>query len=266
MSGSFGATVSALSRLLERLRLPKSPFIGSVALLLAAGALEGAPVALLVPLFDALTNSQIKTPALFPALSHALDGMTANQRVAALGAAIVFVVLLKNVLTVSGYAWLGVQRSKLVIELRQLLLDRVLGAPPVILERNTSGAITDVFVAEAYRVLRIFEAAGAVFLRGTMVLSYVLALLLLSWRFLAMTLVLGLVLGLIAMRLGRHVLSFGRNLSRASTELARIVTEVVGGVRVIRTTASAETYATAFSEPNRAHAAADFGSSLALTI
>jgi subfamily B ATP-binding cassette protein MsbA len=266
MSGSFGATVSALSRLLERLRLSKGPFIGSVALLLAAGALEGAPVALLVPLFDSLTNSQIKTPALFPALSHALDGMTANQRVAALGAAIVFVVLLKNVLTVSGYAWLGVQRSKLVIELRQQLLDRVLGAPPVILERNTSGAITDVFVAEAYRVLRIFEAAGAVFLRGTMVLSYVLALLLLSWRFLAMTLVLGLVLGLIATRLGRHVLSFGRNLSRASTELARIVTEVVGGVRVIRTTASAETYATAFSEPNRAHAAADFGSSLALTI
>src|SRR3954465_15188457 len=114
MSGSFGATVSALSRLLERLRLPKSPFIGSVAVLLAAGALEGVPVALLVPLFDSLTNSEIKAPPLFPALSHALGGMTANQRVAALGGAIVLVVLLKNVLMVSGYAWLGIQRSNLV--------------------------------------------------------------------------------------------------------------------------------------------------------
>jgi ABC-type multidrug transport system fused ATPase/permease subunit len=266
MSGSFGATVNALSRLLKRLRLSMGPFAGSVALLLAAGALEGVPVALLVPLFDSLTNSEIKAPPLFPALSHGLLGMTANQRVAALGAAIVFVVVLKNVLMVSGYTWLGIQRSNLVIELRRQLLDRVLGAPPVTLERNTSGAITDVFVAEAYRVVRIFDAGGVVILRGTMAFSYVMALLLLSWRFLALTLVLGFVLAVTAMRIGRRVLTFGRNLSRASTDLARMVTEVVGGARVIRTTASAEAYATAFAEPNRAHAAADLGSSLALTL
>src|SRR4029079_1564479 len=131
MSGTFGATVGALSSLLKRLRLSTGPFIGSVALLLAAGALEGVPVALLVPLFDSLTNSEIKAPPLFPALSHALVGLTANQRVATLGAAIVLVVLLKSVLMVSGYAWLGIQRSNLVVELRRQLLDRVLGAPPV---------------------------------------------------------------------------------------------------------------------------------------
>ena len=266
MSGTFGATVSALSRLLKRLRLPTGPFVGSVGLLFAAGALEGAPVALLVPLFDSLTNSELKTAPLFPALTRVLDGLTANQRVAALGAVIVFVIVLKNALMVAGSAWLGVQRSNLVVELRRQLLERVLGAPPVTLERNTSGAITDVFVAEAYRVVRIFDAGGVVILRGTMALSYVLALLLLSWRFLALTLVLGFVLALTAMRLGRRILTFGRNLSRASTDLARMVTEVVGGVRVIRTTASAETHAAAFVGPNRAHADADFGSTLALTI
>jgi ATP-binding cassette subfamily B protein len=266
MSGSFGATVSAVAQLLKRLRLPAGPFLGSVALLLAAGGLEGVPVALLVPLFDSLTNSEIKAPPLFPALSHALDGLNANQRVAALGAAIVVVVLVKNVLMVTGYAWLGRQRANLVVELRRQLLERVLGAPPVTLERNTSGAITDVFVAEAYRVVRIFESGGVVILRGMMAFSYVLALLLLSWRFLALTLVLGFVLALTAMRIGRRILGFGRNLSRASTDLARMVTEVVGGARVIRTTASTETHAAAFVVPNRAHAEADYGSGLALTI
>jgi subfamily B ATP-binding cassette protein MsbA len=74
------------------------------------------------------------------------------------------------------------------------------------------------------------------------------------------------VLAVTAMRLGRRILTFGRNLSRASTDLARMITEVVGGLRVIRTTASAATHAEAFAGPNRAHAAADFGSNLALTI
>jgi ABC-type multidrug transport system fused ATPase/permease subunit len=266
MAGSFEATVSAIARLLKRLELPMGPFLGSVGLLLAAGALEGVPVALLVPLFDSLTNSEIKSPPLFPALEHSLSGMNANQRVAVLGVALVFVVFLKNVLTVAGYAWLGRQRSNVVIELRRQLLDRVLGAPPVTLERNTSGAITDVFVAEAYRVIRIFEGTGVLILRSVMALSYVIALLLLSWRFLALTLVLGFVLAMTALRLGRRVLGYGRNLSRASAELARIVTEVVGGARVIRTTASTEAHAGAFVGPNRAHALADYGSSLALTI
>jgi ABC-type multidrug transport system fused ATPase/permease subunit len=266
MSGSIRAGVSAIMRLLKRLELPALPFLGSIGLLVAGGALEGGPVALLVPLLDSLTNSEMKSPPLMPALGHWLGGMSATQRVVVFGSAIVLLVVIKNLLMVAGYTWAGLQRSHVITELRRQLLDRVLGAPPVTLERNTSGAITDVFVSEAYRVNRIFESGGVLILRSVMALSYVVALLLLSWRFLALTLVLGFVLGFAALRIGRRVLGYGRNLSRASGDLARIVTEVVGGTRVIRTTASAEMHAKAFVGPNHAHARADFGASTALTV
>jgi ABC-type multidrug transport system fused ATPase/permease subunit len=246
--------------------MPIAPFLGAIGLLVAAGALEGAPVALLVPLLDALTSSTTSSLSLFPAFGRWLGTLSVNDRVAVLGVAIVLTVVVKNLLMVAGYTWAGVQRSRVIIELRRQLLDRVLGAPPVTLERNTSGAITDVFVAEAYRVIRIFEAAGVVILRSVMALSYVVALLFLSWRFLLLTLLLGFILGLTATWLGRRVLGYGRNLSRASSELARIVTEVVGGARVIRTTASTEAHAQVFVAPNQAHAQADFGSNIALTV
>jgi subfamily B ATP-binding cassette protein MsbA len=266
MSGSVGALVSASARLLKRLHPPRRLFIGGLVLLLAAGSLEGVPVALLVPLLDSLTNSVLKAPSLLPGFGGLLEGMSANERVVVLGVGILVVVALKNLLMVAGSAAMGRVRSQLLFELRAELLARVLGAPPITLERNTSGAITDVFVAEAYRIIRVFEAANVLILRLVMTLSYIVALFLLSWRFLGMTLILAFVVGLTAHRIGRRVLGLGRNLSRASADLARIVTEVVGGVRVIRTTASGEKHARDFVEPNRAHADADFNSSLALSI
>jgi len=266
MSGSLGATLSALSRLLKRLKPPSGRFFASVAVLFAAGSLEGAPLALLVPLLDSLANATPKGSSLFPSLDRWLATMSANERVALLGCAIVGVVAVKNVLAVTGTALSGKLRSDLVIALRRELLARVLGAPPVTLERNTSGAITDVFVAEAYRVNRVFEAAAVLVLRGVVTLSYVVALFLLSWRFLLLTLVLGAVIATTAHRLGRRVLGHGRALSKASTELGRMVTEVVGGARVIRTTASTETYEATFDEPNRNHALADYGANLSLSM
>ncbi len=265
MSGSLGATLSALKRLLRRLKPPTGPFIGSTVLIVAAGALEGLPLALLVPLLDSLTNGDVKTPPFFPVLGRWLMAMSANERVAILGAAIVGVVVVKNSLTVAGATWAGRLRADVLIALRRELLARVLGAPPVTLERNTSGAITDVFVSEAYRVNRVFEAANLLILRVVVAVSYVVALALLSWRFLLLTLVLGAVIAATAHRLGRRVLEHGRALSRASTNLGRMVTEVVGGARVIRTTASTRKYVEAFDAPNRDHALADFGASLAIT-
>jgi subfamily B ATP-binding cassette protein MsbA len=266
MAGSLGATFRAVKRLLQRLDPPKARFFGSGALLLAAGSLEGLPLALLVPLLGALTNANDGAPSIVPFLGPWLAHFDPSRRVVILGVAIVAVVGLKNLLSVLGAATSGRLRTDLLIELRRQLLERVLGAPPVTLERNTSGAITDVFVAEAYRVSRVFEAAGVLLQRIVIATSYVVALTVLSWRFLLLTLVLGAIIALTARRLGRRVLEHGRTLSRASAELGRHVTEVVGGSRVIRTTASAASHRETFAGPNREHAMADLGASLSITV
>jgi ATP-binding cassette, subfamily B, bacterial MsbA len=266
MAGSFEATLSALTRLGQRLRPPVGRVAGSVALLLAAGSLEGVPIALLVPLLGALTNTDDKTSSLIPFVSEWLRPMGSGHRVVVLGAMTVAVIALKNLLSVMGAASAGRLRADMLVELRRKLLDRLLHAPPVTLEQNTSGAITDLFVAEAYRVNRIFEAASLLILRAVVAVSYVVALGLLSWRFLLVTLVLGALIAVTARRLGRRVLEHGRALSRASTELGRQVTEVVGGSRVIRTTASAASYEDSFGRPNREHAFADLGATMSMTV
>jgi subfamily B ATP-binding cassette protein MsbA len=266
MAGSLRATLRALERLVRRLKPPPGRFLGSAALLLAAGALEGVPLALLVPLLGALTGSHDGASSLIPFLGDWLAAVDPSRRVLVLGVCIVAVVALKNLLSVLGAAASGALRSDLLIKLRRELLARVLGASPVTLEQNTSGAITEIFVSEAYRVNRVFEAAGVLLQRVVIASSYIVALALLSWRFLLVTLLLGAVIAFTAQRLGRRVLEYGRALSRASASLGRHVTEVVGGSRVIRTTASAAAHQATFERPNREHAQADLGASLSLTI
>jgi subfamily B ATP-binding cassette protein MsbA len=233
-------------------------------LLLGAGVFEGATVGLLVPLLAVLVTPDEKT--LLPVVGSLLDRVPAEHRVLALGVAIVTLVVVKNVLAVSGNASAGIFRAKVVVELRRQLLERVLRAPPATLERFTSGEITDVFVAEAYRVNRVIEAHILLFQRSIIALSYVAAMVVLSWRLTLVAIGVGFVVALAARRTGGRALRFGRELSTTSGALGRQVSEVVGGLRVIRTTASEASFAESFRDDSRAHARADVGASVALSI
>ena len=232
--------------------------------MLGAGAFEGATVGLLVPLLALLVTPNAGTS--LPLVGALLDRVPSESRVLALGVAIVGLVVLKNVLGVAGNASSGALRSGMLIELRRQLLERVLRAPPSTFERFTSGEITDVFVAEAYRVNRVVESCVVFFQRTVIALSYVAAMLAISWRLTMAALVVGFVVGVLAQWTGRRVLRYGRELSKTSGGLGRQVSEVVGGLRVIRTTATEKSFARSFAAESTAHARADVGGSFALSI
>jgi ABC-type multidrug transport system fused ATPase/permease subunit len=233
-------------------------------LLLSAGIFEGATVGLLVPLLAVVVTPNEGTS--LPVVGGLLDRVPNDSRVLALGAAIIVLVVLKNVLAVSGNASSGVMRAGLLVELRSQLLRRVMGAPPATLERFTSGEITDVFVAEAYRVNRVIEAYVVLFQRGIIALSYVAAMLVLSWRLTLAAVGVGFFVALAARWSGRRALEHGRELSKTSGALGRQVSEVVGGLRVIRTTATDAWFAEDFAGVSRAHARSDVGGSVALSM
>jgi subfamily B ATP-binding cassette protein MsbA len=232
-------------------------------LLLGTGVFEGATVGLLVPLLAVLVTPDEKT--LLPVVGSLLERVPAENRVLVLGVAIVALVVLKNVLAVSGNASAGNLRAKVVVELRRQLLERVLRAPPATLERFTSGEITDVFVAEAYRVNRVVEAHIMLFQRSIIALSYVAAMVVLSWRLTLVAVGVGFVVALAARHTGRRAMRFGREMSTTSGALGREVSEVVGGLRVIRTTASEASFAESFADDSRAHSRADVGAAVALS-
>lgn len=264
MGTTFRAAYTAIAGLIRRLRPSPLRLATTVVLLLAAGAFEGATVGLLVPLLAVLVAPE--SSAKLPIVGAWLDGVPAEHRVLALGAAILALVALKNVLMVTGNASAGALRMRTLIDLQRRLLDRTLNARPAMLERYTSGEINDVFVSECYRVNRFIDGALVFLQRSIIALSYVAAMLVLSWQLTMLAVAVGAVIGVVAQRLGRLVVHHGRDLSRTSGGLSREVTEIVGGLRVIRTTASEEAFSRAFAEQSRAHARADVGISFSLAL
>jgi ABC-type multidrug transport system fused ATPase/permease subunit len=75
----------------------------------------------------------------------------------------------------------------------------------------------------------------------------------LSWKLTIATVLLGVVLGGLSLLISRRALRLGRELATAGFELGRQVTETVGGLRVIRTTASESLRAKSFERWNRQH-------------
>jgi subfamily B ATP-binding cassette protein MsbA len=258
------STLHALREIVRALRPSPGRIALTVGLLLAAGGLEGATVGLLVPLLAVLTSTTQQGP--LPVVGHVFDWISPAYRIGALAVSIALLAFVKNAIMVAGSVSTGILRARMVIELRRQLLERIMHAPPATLEQHTSGEMVDVFVAEAYRVNRFIDACLVLLQRTIIALSYVLAILALSWRMTAATMVLGAFIGLLAGRLGRRVLGHGRELSQASGQLGRQVTEIVGGLRVIRTTASEGAFAEGFSPHSKAHALADTGASVALTV
>ena len=264
MASTLAVTRRAFSALTRRLNAPWRLVGVTLALFVAAGVFEGATVGLLVPLLAVVVAPT--GGERLPVVGGLVDTLPEGQRAIALGVGIVGLVLVKNLLVFGGTAASGALRSRLLIELRRQLLERVLRAPPATLELHTSGEITEIFVAESYRVNRFVEACVVFAQRSVVTLSYLGALLLLSWRLTLVTLVLGAIAAVPAQALGRRAMHEGRKLSKASGALGRHVTEIVGGLRVIRTTSSEAKFAKDFGDESTAHARADVGMSVALTM
>jgi len=233
-------------------------------LLLAAGIFEGATVGLLVPLLAVLVTPGEQ--AHLPVVGSLLDAIPSESRVTLLGASILGLVALKNLLMVAGNRSAAVLRFQAVTELQRQLLDRIMNSGFTTLERYTSGEIADVFVSEAYRINRFIDSCLVFLQRSLIALSYVGAMLALSWRLTATAVAVGAVVGIAGERLGRRVTDRGRQLSQASGNLAREVTEIVGGMRVIRTTATQAHFSAKFQEHSRTHADADVGISSSLAL
>jgi subfamily B ATP-binding cassette protein MsbA len=264
MASTFNETRDAFMALVRRLRAPVRLMLLTVALFLAGGLFEGATVGLLVPLLGVVVAPSAGIE--LPIVGRVLDWVPEDQRALALGVSIVALVLTKNLLVFGGTVCAGALRSTMLVELRRQLLERVMQAPPATLERHTSGEITDVFVAESYRVNRFVDACVVFVQRVVVALSYLVAMLFLSWRLTLVTLALGAVAAIPAQALGRRAMRQGRKLSEASGALGRHVTEVVGGLRVIRTTASQASFSQTFTEESEAHARAESGVSVSLTV
>jgi ATP-binding cassette, subfamily B, bacterial MsbA len=264
MFQAFVAATGAMSRLLLRLRPSRAQIALTIALMFGAAVLEGAMIATLMPLLSILTGGAA-AGAIYRIVPATAE-LARSTQILLFASGIFVLVGLKNVVANLGAASAGKLRATALIYLRKQLLDGVLHAPPTRLETHTTGEIAGAFLAEAVRVNRALDFLLALIQRAIMALSYIAAVLVLSWQLTIVTLGLGLVLGLASMVLNRRTLRIGRELASANLSLGREITETANGWRVVRTTASEAERQRSFEKWNRGQAMAEVDASLAHTI
>jgi ABC-type multidrug transport system fused ATPase/permease subunit len=266
MFGSLVGPFASTVRLLKRLRVSPWRCAGAVLLMLLVGALEAATIGLLVPLLSMLTGQHGSGVSRVESALERLGGHTRTNQVLAVAAAIWLVVVAKNVIAYLAATSASRLRTSALIELRRELLDRVLHAPPATLESYTTGEITGVFLSEAIRVSRALDCVINLVQRSGIAVAYVGAVLVLAWRLTVLTVLLGVVSGTVSVLLGRRAVRYGKELSAANVAIARNVTETVGGMQVVRTTASEAARAGVFDVCNEQQARADADSARFITV
>jgi ATP-binding cassette, subfamily B, bacterial MsbA len=260
MLSRFSITLGSAALLIRRLNLSRKRALATILLLFLGGGLEGATVGLLVPLLAMLTGAGPGGGFLQKAIDGVLGGFSQNARVILLGAAILGLVALKNALLYAGVVMAGTLRARAGIELRRQLFDRLLHSAPATLERHTSGEVTKVFVNDGWKVGRVLELCVSLVHRSIVALSYLVAIAILSWQLTLVTVALGFALAVVSQRMGRRGLRHGRTFTQTAGQLARHVTEVVGGMRVVRTTSAEREWAKSFDGVSRQYAQSDLGS------
>lgn len=261
------ASLRPTARLLKQLELRTSRMVWTVMLQVGVGVLEGSTVGFLIPLLSLLTGAQSDaSDVMLSLLSRVTGPISRTASVALLALAILTLVALKNVLQYVAARYAGRLRADTLAELRRRLLDRVLYAPQDVLERHTTGEITGAFLAEAARVNRAFDFALSLMQRAFIAVGYLAAILLLSWQLTVLTVLLGIALGYFGSRLGRRGIAVGRHVADAEARLGRQLSETLGGLNVVRTTASEQREMVAFAALNHEHADADGRATLSPTL
>jgi ABC-type multidrug transport system fused ATPase/permease subunit len=255
-------TYRPLWALLGRTQSSRLRLIVTLCLMLGVGILESATVGLLVPLLSTLTGSGTSMGFLERVLPFVV-AMTPAGRVMFLCIGILGVILMKNAVAFLAVREAGTVRRLALVELRRLLLERVLHAPASVIETKTSGEISGAFLVEAGRANRALDYSLALSQRAIIAVGYVVAITVISVRLTLATLVLGFVLGFLTLLISRKSLTQGRDLVTSNAALGREVSETVGGLRVVHATAGQAQRHASFAVANEAHASADVA--LALT-
>ncbi|HYQ03660.1 MAG TPA: ABC transporter ATP-binding protein [Polyangiaceae bacterium] len=216
----------------------------------------------MVPLLSTLTGTAQASSTSGRWLARVIGTGNPSSRLALFAATILGVVILKGAISYAA-AWVaGSLRRGAMVELRRQLLDRVLYATPERIEAHTSGEISGAFLTDATHVAYAIDFGVLTAQRTLIAGSYFVALVWLSPTLSFVTFALALILGTVALALNRHTARRGRATAAANADLASHVSETVGGLRLLRTTATETIRAQSFETVNTRQATCDINTAL----
>jgi ABC-type multidrug transport system fused ATPase/permease subunit len=242
--------------LVQKLEPSRALFVAATAALLVTGALEAGSVAMLAPLLEALNPSNTKAheSSLFTFLSRVFPTLSHGTFLLITAGTVLALVTLKNLASYFSVLLTTRLRGDAATSMREKLVHRILHNPLQQFESKTTGDLADVVLVEGGKSVYAMDLLIYGAQRITMAGSYLTAILFLSWQLTLLTGALGLLLAASGLLLSRRILGQGRLVGAANSKLARRLTEMFGGLRLIRTTHNETAEERAFAEVSREHA------------
>lgn len=214
---------------------------------LLSAMLEGLGVALLVPLLNLLAESeQPMRPILL--LQDLLPGHTTATYITIFCGLVLVAILGKNLMLYCSQLLAAKLKCRISVNLRDALYRRLLSADIALFEQRTGGEMANVFLMETQRTLATVDNLLLITQRGSMACFYLLGLLFLSIPLTLITIALGAVIGAVLMVLSRKLRRRGEEFTRINQQVGTRLGESFAGIRLIRSTHSAEREAKRFHE------------------
>lgn len=244
---NFRELVRSTLRLRPYLRGSRSLTVAVVASMVAAAALEGIGVGLLVPLLGLmLGGDDPATQRLLEALRGVLPGYGEQFYILVLCVLIVAAIALKNGVLYGSNVLAARLRRRITVTVRDDLFARLHGARLPVFEQRPAGELANVFLTETIRLRQFVEGLLLLGQKLFLGLFYVAALLVLSWPLMLATLVIGVIIGGTIVFAYRHLVRSGQEITQLNQRLSSTLVESFAGVRVIRTTNSQRSVAGRF--------------------
>lgn len=240
-------------RLRPHFRGGKKLALAVAASALAAGALEGIAVSLLVPLLSLALGGEGAAPMRpIQWMQQALPGHGPAFYVVAFCLLTFSAVAAKNAVYLASQWWAARLRRRIAINLRQDLFDRLHSAELHLFEERSAGDFTNAFLTETHRTISAVDHLLLFGQRASIAFFYVVALLLISWPLTIAAGIIAFVMGLLLMAIYRRLGKRGAELTDLNKRFSSTLLESFAGVRLIRATDSQQFESRRFGEVNAA--------------
>ncbi len=245
-------TLDCMMRLRPHLRAGRNLVVAVVVSAFVAAALEGVGVGMLVPLINLLLGGEGHRPMRPIAwLMEVAPGHGPAFYIVAFCGVVAGAIASKNVVLYVSTVLAARLRCRLATNMREAMYRRLLGADMAVFEQRAAGEVANGFGSETFRALATFDLLLSAVQRGCMLLCYVVAMVVISWRLTLVTVVLGGAIGGVVAFLSKRLHQQGRDLTEANQRLSSQLVESFAGIRVIKATHSWERELARFQEANR---------------
>jgi len=229
--------------------------------MLAAAALDGLAIYLLFPLIDLLQGkvpaAGERDPLVLRLLQEVLPGRSREGLMAPYCGVVVVAFLVRAAVSITVFFLASLLTVQVSRNVRENLFHRLLHAPQAVFDRTKTGELNNLFTTNVGWVTMAVENLLQLCLRGSMLVAYLTFVIWQSWQVALLLAGVVVVMGSLLAAIQAPLKRRGMRLGSAQAQMAGLLSDAFGGMRVIRYSGAQEVIGGRFADQSRTTAEAD---------